>query len=198
MTGPAALPADAAWVVIDTLFEATHLAEFCADIERLYRINPYLEFRYWRAGDIGEHEVSFRNLSNQRDFVLTLAVEGIPGCEFRVRYDRGVKRGTHFRIAPHGSGSRLTITDEYESTAGDDVDLGAVDKSLHAWGVALQEYLRRHARWGRYRWWRWYMRRVWVPMKPSGRRIVYILWVLTVFEIALIALGFAIYWIEYR
>ncbi len=189
--------ADAAWVVIDTPLDAAQLADFCADLEQLYRINPYLEFRYWRATADRKHEAAFRNLSNQRDFVLALEVEALGASEFSVCYDRGLKRRTRFRIEEHGSGSRLTITDEYQGTAAD-VDLADVDKSLHAWGVALQEYLRRHARWGRYGWWRWYMRRVWVPMKPSGRRIVYILWVLTVFEVALIALGFAIYWIEYR
>lgn len=197
MTGATAVPADAAWVVIDTPLDAAQLAEFCADTERLYRINPYLEFRYWRAGDARKHETAFRNLSNQRDVVLALVVEGAAGREFIVRYDRGPKRRTRFRIEPHGGGSRLTITDEYDGKA-DEADLAEVDKSLHAWGVALQEYLRRHARWGRYGWWRWYMRRVWVPMKPSARRIVYILLVLTVFEVTLIALGVAIYLIEYR
>jgi len=197
MTGAAAVPADAAWVVVDTPLDAAQLAEFCADTERLFRINPYLEFRYWRAGGAGKPEAAFRNLSNQRDIVLAFEVEGAAGREFIVHYNRGLKRCTRFRIEPHGRGSRLTITDEYDEKAAE-ADLAEVDKSLHAWGVALQEYLRRHARWGRYGWWRWYMRRVWVPMKPSARRIVYILWVLTMFEVALIALGAAIYWIEYR
>lgn len=197
MTNTAAVPGDAAWVVIETPLRATQLAEFCADIERLYRINPYLEFRYWRGVGAGKHETAFRNLSSQRDVVLALVVESVADREFTVHYDTGVKRCTRFRIEPHGSGSRLTITDEYDGSARK-ADLAEVDKSLHAWGVALQEYLRRHARWGHHGWWRWYMRRVWVPMKPSARRIVYILWVLTVFEVALLALGIGIYWIEYR
>lgn len=197
MTDAVTAPVDAAWVVIDTPLEAGRLAEFCADIERLYRINPYLEFRYWRSGDAGKHEAAFRNLSNHRDFELALAVESAASREFAVRYGRGVKRSTHFRIEPRGSGSRLTITDEYDAST-PDADLKEVDKSLHAWGSALQDYLRRHARWGHRSWWRWYMRRVWIPMRPSARRIVYILWVLTVFEVALIALGIGIYWIEYR
>jgi hypothetical protein len=189
--------ADAAWVAIDTPLDARQLAEFCADIERLYRINPYLEFRYWRATDGGQHEAAFRNLSNQHELTLTLEVECVSERHIDVRYDRGIKRCTRFRIEPREGGSRLTITDAYDPSAGA-ADTGEVDKSLHAWGAALQDYLVRHARWGRYGWWRWYMRRVWVPMKPTARRIVYILLVLTVFEFALIALGFAIYWIEYR
>jgi hypothetical protein len=40
------------WVVIDTPLAPQALAVFCRDLERLYRINPYLEFHAWvNAGD---------------------------------------------------------------------------------------------------------------------------------------------------
>jgi hypothetical protein len=41
------------------------------------------------------------------------------------------------------------------------------------------------------------MRRVWQPMKPTARRISYMLVWISLFEIALIALGVAIYFSEY-
>ncbi len=41
------------------------------------------------------------------------------------------------------------------------------------------------------------MKRVWQPMKPSGRRITYMLLWISLVEIALIALGAGIYWSEY-
>jgi hypothetical protein len=196
MSSPGAVPADAAWVVIETPLAPADLAEFCRDLERLYRINPYLEFRQWRDTAPDAHAVAWRNLSNQREFELRFAVERASDSEFTVRYDRGIKRSTRFAIEPHAAGSRLTITDGYEPDSG--ADTGEVDKSLHAWGVALREYLLREQRWGGYGLWRWYMRRVWVPMKPSARRITFMLLVLTLAEIALITLGAAIYWIEYR
>jgi hypothetical protein len=193
MTGADAAQ-DAAWVAIETPLAASRLAEFCGDIERLYRINPYLEVRYWRAHADGAR-VAYRNLSNNRDYELTLKLIRATDRAFAVHYDQGIKHATRFTIEPAENGSRLLITDDY-SGAGLNPDLGEVDRSLHAWGMALRDYLRREARWGRLAPWRWYMRRVWVPMKPSARRIAYILLIVTLAEVALFALVMAIYWTE--
>lgn len=192
--GPA--PADAAWVVIEAPLAPGELAAFCSDLERLYRINPYLEFRHWRGTAPDAFAVAFRNLSNQREFELQLVIEQASESDFTVRYDRGIKRSTRFEIESAAAGSRLRITDVYHGTAA--LDTGEVDKSQHAWGVALREYLLREQQWGWCGPWRWYMRRVWVPMKPSARRITFIILVVTLAEIALIALVMAIYWIETR
>ncbi len=196
MTETDAVPVDAAWVVIDTPLASGDLADFCRDLERLYRINPYLEFRRWQYTSPDAFATAFRNLSNQREFDLRLAVERVSDCDFTVRYDQGIKRSTRFVIEPSAAGSHLRITDEYDAAAG--ADVGQVDKSLHAWGVALREYLLRERRWAWCAPWRWYMRRVWVPMKPSARRIAFIILVVTLAEFALIALVLAIYWIEHR
>jgi len=196
MSDPAAVPADAAWVVIETPLLPGDLAAFCRDIEKLYRINPYLEFRHWRCIAPGTFAVAFRNLSNQRELALQLTLEPAAKGNFTVRYERGIKRSTRFVIEPITAGSRLKITDEYDVAPG--VDIDEVDRSLHAWGVALREYLQREQRWAWCAPWRWYMRRVWVPMKPSARRITFMILLVTLAEIALIALVMAIYWIEYR
>jgi hypothetical protein len=189
---------DAAWVIIDTPLPPDHLAAFCEDLERLYRINPYLEFRHWRAADDAEVEAAYRNLSNGQELNLRLRAERRCERSFRVHYDRGIKRSTHFEIAAAPAGSRLTITDRYDANAaGEAPDVSAVDRSLHAWGVALREYLQRERRWGRVAPWRWYMRRVWLPMKPSARRITFIILLVTLAELALFGLVMAIYWVEY-
>jgi len=187
---------DAAWVVIETPLSPARLAEFCRDLERLYRINPYLEFSHWRALPEGGAAAAYRNLSNGRDVEvrLTAISEADGGCS--VHYDRGIKRSTRFSIEPAPDGSRLKITDVYAATSADGPDLAEVDRSLHAWGVALRDYLRREARWGGFLLWRWYMRRVWVPMKPAARRITFIILLVTLAELALSALVMAIYWIE--
>jgi hypothetical protein len=195
MSDPAPGPTDAAWVVIETPLAPGKLARFCGDLERLYRINPYLEFGLWRGTAPGVIAVAFRNLSNQRELELRLSLERRSESDFTMRYDRGAKRSTRFEIESAATGSRLRITDEYQGTA---ADTGEVDKSLHAWGVALREYLLREQRWSWCAPWRWYMRRVWVPMKPSARRITFIILIVTLAEIALIALVLAIYWIEHR
>lgn len=185
---------DAAWVAIDVPLTATRLAEFCLDVERLYRINPYLEFRAWHATADGAC-VAYKNLSNGRSYEARLTVVRPSDRELCARYDRGIKGETRFIIEPRTEGSRLTIREDY-SGAGQNPDLAEVDRSLHAWGVALREYLQREARWGHIGPWRWYMRRVWVPMKPSARRITYIILIITLAEVALIGLVMAVYWAE--
>ena len=196
MSDPGPAPADAAWVVIEVPLAPGDLAAFCGDLERLYRINPYLEFRYWRGTAPSALAVAFRNLSNLREFELQLTLERASERDFTVHYDRGIKRSTRFEIESAATASRLTITDAYHGA--DAADTAEVDRSLHAWGVALKEYLLRERRWGWCGPWRWYMRRVWVPMKPSARRITFMILVVTLAEIALIALVLAIYWIESR
>jgi len=188
--------ADAAWVTVEVPLDPAALAAFCRDVERLYRINPYLEFRHWRETAPGAFAVSMRNLSNQRDLELQLTLERASERDFSVRYDRGVKRGTRFEIDTAAGGSRLRITDDYSGAA--ETDSPEVDRSLHAWGVALREYLLPHARWGWRAPWRGYMQRLWVPMKPPARRITFIIFLVTLAEIALIALVMAIYWAEHR
>ena len=197
MSGVDAAARDEAWVAIDAPLSAAELARFCLDLERLYRINPYLEFRAWRSRveTADAADVAYRNLSNNRAYEGGFTLHRSSEFDFSVHYDSGIKRQTRFTIAPRGSGSRLVITDDY-SGAGTGADLSEVDRSLHAWGTALREYLAREARWGHIPPWRWYMRRVWVPMKPSARRIAYILIVITLAEVALAGLVMAIYWAE--
>lgn len=189
------VPEDAAWVTLDSPLAPDRMAAFCGDLERLYRINPYFEFRHWHNEPDGA-DVSYRNLSNGRDAVLRLTRLPDSVRAFTVRYDRGIKQSTRFEIESACTGSRLKITDSYRSAA--TPDAGAVDRSLHAWGVALHEYLQREARWGDVRLWRWYMRRVWVPMKPSARRITFVILLITLAEFAFFLLVMAIYWIEFR
>lgn len=196
MSDSTAHHADAAWVTIEVPLDPTALAAFCCDVERLYRINPYLEFRRWQETAPGAFTISVRNLSNQRDFDLQATLDRISERDFSVRYDRGAKRSTRFEIEAADGGSRLRITDDYSGAT--EADTAEVDRSMHAWGVALREYLLRDRRWGWCAPWRWYMRRVWTPMKPSARRITFIILMVTLAEIALIALVMAIYWAEHR
>jgi len=196
MSAAGVLPADAAWVLIDTPLAPGALTDFCGDLERLYRINPYLVFRDWRQTGEGSFAAAFFNLSNQRDFDLGFTLERDSPRDFTVRYGSGLRRSTRFEIEHAPGGSRLKITDDYSGAIAGET--GEVDRSLHAWGVAIREYLLREQRWGWCAPWRWYMRRIWVPMTPSARRMVFMVLVIAAAEMALTALVLAIYWIEYR
>lgn len=199
MSAAAATPADAAWVAIEAAMDPVRLAQFCQDLERLFRINPYYEFRVWRHVAPDRVEFDLHNMSTGRVVAAQLSVARASEFDFAVHYDRGIKRATRFEIEAAPAGSRLRITDDYGDAGRDiDIDLQDVDRSLHAWGVALHEYLAREQRWSGCAPWRWYMRRVWVPMKPAARRITFMLLMVTLAEIALVALVMAIYWLEFR
>ena len=196
MTAAGAPPgADAAWVVLETPFAPVALAAFCGDLERLYRINPFLEFASWAQEGPDRFRAEVLNHSNGQRLVLRGLAARMPDGALRVDYAEGLKKSTRFDIQPAPAGSRLTITDEY-GPAGD-AQAAAVDRSLHAWGVALKAHLERDRRWGWLPLYRWAVERVWLPMKPSARRITFLVLVVAIADIALIALGFAIYWLEY-
>ncbi|HEX9183251.1 MAG TPA: hypothetical protein VF876_08335 [Burkholderiales bacterium] len=196
MTAAGAPPgADAAWVVLETPLAPDALAAFCRDLERLYRINPFLEFASWAQEGPDRFHAEVLNHSNGVRAAMRGRVTRAADGALRVEYEEGVKRSTRFDIQPAPAGSRLTITDEY-GPAGE-AQASTVDRSLHAWGVALKSHLERDRRWGWLPLYRWAVERVWLPMKPSARRITFLVLVIAIADIALIALGFAIYWLEY-
>ncbi|MDH3318750.1 MAG: hypothetical protein OEO84_03575 [Betaproteobacteria bacterium] len=196
MTGAGAPPgADAAWVVLETSLDPAQLAAFCSDLERLYRINPFLEFASWEQGMPDRFRAEVLNHSNGQRTVMAARVTRASDLALRVDYAEGVKKSTRFEIQPAPAGSRLTITEEYGPTGAGAQD-AAVDRSLHAWGVALKAHLERDRRWGWLPLYRSTMERVWLPMKPAARRITFLILVIGLADILLVALGLAIYWIE--
>jgi head-tail adaptor len=191
---------DRVWATIQTTLRPEALRDFCRDLERLYRINPYSEFRMWKEMAPGQVHAEFRNLSNKQDYSLDLTLVPESDNAFSVRYTQGIKAATRFEIQPTGLGSNLTITDDYSTLPVEEraQRLDEVDKSLPAWGQAIFDFLRRHRRWGWIAPWRWYMRRVWVPMKPSARRIVWLLYLITVVEFFFFVFVALIWWLEHR
>lgn len=187
---------DAAWVVIETAVGAAELAAFCRDLERLYRINPFLEFKSWREGAADRFTAQWVNHSNRQEVVLEGRVRRVSDLEFRIDFATGLKKSTRFEIRPGPRGAGLTITDEYGPVAGSVPPEADIDRSLHAWGVALGAYLERDRRWGRVPLYRLCMRRLWLPMSPAARRIAFLVLVIGLADALLIALGLAIYWLE--
>lgn len=191
---------DSSWVVIDTPLAPEALREFCGDLERLYRINPYLEIQSWTPTGAGRARVAWRNLSNRQATELELHRVRESDNAFAVSFSAGIKHATHFRLEPAGAGSRLTITDRYDGLPPDERTrrLDEVDRSLNAWGWALHAHLRREHRWGANPLWRWTMRRVWLPMRPSARRITTLIVLVSIAEFVFFLLVALIYWSEHR
>ncbi len=192
---------DAAWASFNTPLDKASLLAFCQNVERLLRINPYLEFEKWES--CGENLFHFqgRNLSQNPPFAidLELQMESQADC-VRLEYNRGLKSSTTFKIEDASQGSKLTIIEDYEAVHEDERQrrLEEVDKSLVKWAEDLQLYIMRWKRWSWLAPWRWYMQRIWQPMNPASRRITYMLLWISVVEVALIILGVAIYFAEFR
>jgi hypothetical protein len=188
-------------VVIETPLGLAELRLFCSDLERLYRINPYLEIQAWQPLAAGRFRVTWRNLSNDQAATLELRREPQSESEnaFSVAYSRGIKACTRFLLEPAPGGSRLVLTDDYASLPQNELAsrIAEVDKSLTAWGWALHAYLRREHRWGSNPLWRWSMRRLWLPMRPAARRITALIVLVSMAEFAFFLLVALIWWIEH-
>ena len=192
---------DAAWAAVNTPLSVGDLKKFCSDIERLFRINPMLEFKSFKSLGSNRYTMSGRNISQEGafDFDVSFKVSELEDG-LRIDYDNGIKSSTLMKVEEAPTGSKLTITDNYERLPVEDREkhLDEVDRSLVRWAEYLQRFLIMWSRWHRWGPWRWYMRSVWQPMKPMARRITYILLWISVIEVALIALGVAIWFVEYR
>jgi hypothetical protein len=186
--------ADRAWVRVATPLTPPALRAFITDVERLLRINPMLEVETLEELSEGHYRIRGLNLATGLRLDTRVRVTARE-TGFALAYETGLKRQTIVEVEAEGAGSALRITDDYTGTP--EVErrarLAEVDTSLSQWGAALHEYLRRHARWSRLAPWAWYMRRVWLPLKPSQRRIVYILWVVTLFELATLVAVLAVW-----
>ena len=196
---------DQAWAAVNTPLEVAALVEFCSDVECLIRINPMLEFKYLKRSGENKFDIKGRNISQDPafEFEYSITVEPLQdGC--RIVYSSGIKVSTLIKIESSSGAegkikSKITITDQYTSMTDEqrEQSMGEVDKSLITWLNDIQRYLITWKKWSKFRFFRWYMRLVWQPMKPSGRRITYMLLWISLVEVILIGLGVAIYFIEY-
>ena len=190
-----------AWAEFKTSLSQDALLEFCCQIKQLFRINPYLEINKWE--DFGQNKffVEFVNHSQEPEFSLrtnlhvTKLKDGL-----RIDYENGIKSSTSFHTKPADDGSKFIITEHYHSESSDKYKdkLNEVDKSLTKWAEELQIYLNDMHRWSWFLPWRIYKQHIWLPMKPSARRISYMLIWISFIEISLIVLGVIIYFLEYR
>jgi hypothetical protein len=191
---------DSAWASVITPLSAEALIEFCADTERLFRINPMLVFTEWEQTSENSFSFSGENSSQEKafEFEFGLTVSKLDDG-YRIEYDKGIKSSTVFKIEAAEQGSKLTITDRYDRLPASEREshLHEVDQSIVIWAEYLQKFCISWNSWSKFALWRWYMRRIWQPMKPTARRITYMLLWITVVEIALLALGAGVYFNEF-
>ena len=192
---------DKAWVEFKTPLDQVTLLEFCQDVERLFRINPYLVFKRWETISAGQYRLHAVNHSQAPAFEIDTEITVEPlqdGLE--IHYSRGLKSRTRITVQELSGSSSLVIEEKYESVPESErLDrLDEVDRSLTKWAEEIQHYLLQWQRWAWFGPWRYYKKRIWQRMKPAARRITFLLLCISAVEIALIGLGLAIYLIEFR
>ena len=189
-----------AWAEFKTPISQDALLKFCYQVEQLFRINPYLDIKKWKYLEKDKFFVELINHSQDPEFRLQtkLCMSHLKDG-FLIDYENGIKSSTLLQIKPADGGSKLTITEHYHSENSEKYKnkLNKVDKSLTKWAEELQIYLSDMHHWSWFLPWRIYKQRIWLPMKPSGRRISYMLIWISIIEITLIALGVIIYFLEY-
>ncbi|NQU60559.1 MAG: hypothetical protein HQ512_05475 [Rhodospirillales bacterium] len=189
---------DAAWVTIETPFDAKGLSGFLDDVERLFRINSLLVFENWQSLGNGEYQFKAKNLSNDKT-VETGIKTAREGNTLTVTYRGGLKTTTTFRLDPKPDGTvDLIVTDNYSGTSKQEREarMDEVDKSLTQWGRDLRLYLLAWKKWSWFPGWKWYRRRVWQQMQPMARRICFMLLVVTALEFFAFLMVFTIFWLE--
>lgn len=187
---------DAAWVCVATPLSVEQLRQFCRDLERLYRINPMLEFASFREINANYYYLQAKNLSNGKEIATEIHLNETKDS-FKITYHEGIKSATVLRFETNKVGTVLVIIDDYSglSVTERTQRLSEVDQSIEKWGQALHRYLHNWHRWSWFLPFRWVMRR-WLLMKPMARRIAYMLIVITLFELFafLIVVGLWISW----
>lgn len=197
---PNAAADDAAWAAINTPLSVEELDIFCQDVERLFRINPMLEFNAWEKLPDNQYRMAVKNISQEEPFEIDVNIKVEQKAdEIILHYSNGIKKKTTLKIEPSEYGSKLTITDSYDGLSEEERQsrMHEVDKSLINWTEYLQRFLIMWNKWSKFGLWRWYMKRIWQPMKPAGRRITYMLLWITLVEVALITLGVGVYLSEF-
>lgn len=184
---------DSAWVSVASNLPPDALLALLQDPQRLMRVNPLWVFESWDRH--GPDQVCFRidNQSNGQVWETAAQVVRLPDG-LRLDYTEGVKASTLFRVEPTDAGSMLWVVDDYSRLpeAERQARVAEVDRSLPQWGQALYRHLRAWSRWAGFAPWRWYVERHWLRMKPLSRRIVRLLFWVSVAELALFALLIAI------
>lgn len=193
----AATETDQAWVTVASPFTPEQLRRFIDDEERLLRINSGYVFEAWQPIDADTVRATIRNQVNERTVTTDITVARSADA-VTLTYAEGLKRRTVFVVetGPDGLGV-LRITDDYGGGSETErrARMDEVDQTLVAWGHDLYRYMRSWKKWGRLRPWRWYMGRVWQPMKPMARRIAFMLIVITAIEFVAFLLVFAVFWL---
>jgi len=190
---PPGAGADAAWVSVASDLAPGAVLALLHDPQRLMRVNSLWVFESWESPAPDALRFRIANQSNGQAWETAAKIVRLPDG-LRLEYADGIKASTLFRVEAGDGGSVLWIVDDYGRLpeAERQARVAEVDRSLPQWGRDLYRHLRAWSRWSGFAPWRWYLERHWLRMKPLARRIVRLLFWVSVAELALFALLVAI------
>jgi hypothetical protein len=189
---------DFARVEINTPFDKPWLEDFLKNPQRILRINSQFEFTSFENIDNQRWHMLGKNLSNDQPFDVTFVTKTMPSGT-SLTYEGWLKTSTEIRIERVGNDTcRLIITDDYSGTNPKEREqrISEVDNSIIQWGNDIFRYLHQWKRWSWLPGWKTYMLRFWQSMKPSARRISFMLIALTAVEFIVFLFVFVIFWLE--
>lgn len=198
---------DAAWISVDLPLPSGELFAALRNLERLVRLNPYLDVKSWQEENPGQIYLGKRiqldclnEMNGVRQSVTLTVTELQHGTSFTLGYSGGLKQSTVVSVEPiTPDSSKLRIKDNYPAqidAAEREARTGEVDNSLVPWGAAIHSYFRRRARWGWLPAYGWLQDRFWLKMPPRQRRIARLIIWTTALEFVVFLFVFVIYWLE--
>jgi len=197
-SGSLAQEGNMAWAeVVVPLSVNKCIAIFRNRIGHLLRINPLYEVSEFTDMGAGQYRFRAKNLSNEQEIDTALTVSDTE-YGFRIDYSDEFKMNTELVFEHTDTGAKIRLIEYYPLLSEEEQkqNLEKVDKSLVPWARYLQEYLVSWRRWSWLAPWRWYMNSIWINMKPSARRITYMLLWITFVEIVAFLMIFVIFWFE--
>jgi len=177
------------------------------EVEKLYRINPHLEIKFWKEeakGKLYSDKIISADILNEMNGLrqqMNISVSDIqPGESFTIKYDNGLKQATFFSVeAIDQASSRLTVKEIYPAELSESerkARLNEVDNSLVPWGNAIHSFFMRRKKWAWFPFRAWIQDVFWLGMSPRHRRITRLLIWTTVLEFVVFMFVFVIYWLE--
>jgi hypothetical protein len=170
------------------------LADFIADSERLFRLNPHLEIKAWQPVPGGFRYVATNEINGRPiDTIVRVKVASDSG-PLVLTYDGGLKQSSTFAVETSPEGARLIVTEHYPRVEDSrDPRLVDVDRSLIPWVAALRRHLIGRRRWGWLPGWHWWHERFMLSMPPRQRRIVRLIVWITGLEFVVFIAGIALW-----
>lgn len=193
---------NSAWVTLEIPVPPAELFVFLQNIERLFRLNPYLDIKQWTESEVGQRfRLQALNEMNGVHYDLDISVEGNePNSCLKLRYSQGLKDALDITLQAGADPDKtiLTLRERYHQPTAEQQEqqLKEVDHSLIPWGQAIRLYVRGLRRWSWFWPYRWYREKFWLGMRPTHRRISRMIIWITVIEFVVFLFVFTIYWLE--